>query len=168
MRFDEAAPMKAVIAKAAGLRRAHPSLQAGAPPVIVAASESALTVRRVADREAATIEVTGQGVRVSFAAGDFRAEAAAAREQWRTGERKRRVDFTGPADAMVVGSGPELGAWKQERALPLPAAAELPIGGVFEVKLVSKAKGWEKGANRVVFVADEQGPMKVELQWRGT
>jgi hypothetical protein len=166
MRFDEAAPMRAVIAKAAALRRAHASLREGVP-VIVAASEQGLTLRRVAAREAATIEVAARQVSVSFVAGDFAAEVEAARRQWLTGEKKRRVDFAGPADAVVVGSGPELGGWKIERGLALPAAAELPVGGVFELKLVSKGK-WEKGANRVLFVADEAGPLKVELQWRGT
>jgi len=166
MRFDEAAPMRAVIAGAAALRRQHASLREGVP-VIVAASERAVTIRRVASREAATIEIEGKQVRVSFETGSFTAEAEAARRQWTTGEKKRRVDFAGPADALVVGSGPELGGWKIERGLPLPAAAELPVGGVFELKLVSKGK-WEKGANRVLFVADEAGPLKVELQWRGT
>lgn len=167
MRFDEAAPMKAVIARAATLRRQHPSLREGVP-VIVAASERAVTVRRVSATEAATIDVDGRDVRVSFVTGDFGREVELARRQWLTGERKRRVDFVGPADVMVIGSGPELGAWKLERALPLPAAAELPVGGVFEVKLVSKQKGWEPGANRVVFVTDEAGPMKVDLRWRGS
>ncbi len=166
MKFDEAAPMRAVIASAATLRRQHPSLREGVP-VVVAATERALTLRRLSPREAATIEVADQQVRISFAAGDFSSEVEAARRQWLTGEKKRRVDFAGPADAVVVGSGPELGGWKIERGLRLPAAAELPVGGVFELKLVSRGK-WETGENRVLFVADGAGPLKVELQGRGT
>lgn len=160
MRFDAAHPMHAVVADAALLRRSHPSLR-GSVTRVVAASEGSITLRRVAADEAATIDVVGRHVAISFAQGDFKKELS-------TVYGKRRVDFSGPPDAMVVGSGPELGNWKLEKALPLPAATELPIGGVFEVKLVSKAKGWEPGANRVVFVADEAGPMKVDLKWRGT
>jgi hypothetical protein len=62
----------------------------------------------------------------------------------------------------------ELGGWKLDKALPLPLQAELPLGGVFELKLVSRTKQWEKGPNRVLFVADEPGPLEVPLAWRGS
>ncbi|MBL8949149.1 MAG: glycosyl hydrolase, partial [Myxococcaceae bacterium] len=137
MKFDEAAPMRAVIAGAAELRRRHPSLREGVP-VIVGATETSLTLRRIAAHEAATLIVEGRQVRMAFEAGDFAAQVETAKKQWLTGEKKRRVDFTGSAGALVVGSGAELGGWKLERGLELPAAAELPVGGVFELKLVSK------------------------------
>ncbi len=166
MRFDDTQPLFSVIAKAQALRRAHPSLGEGATQVIVAADENGLTLLRVAAHERATIRVAAQRVNVTFERGNFVAEAARARRQWLTGEHTRHVAFSGPADALVVGSGPELGSWKTP--MPLPAQADLPVGGVFELKLLTRAKQWEKGPNRVLFVAEGSGPLEVSLTGRGT
>jgi hypothetical protein len=167
MRFDPTAPMRAVIIKAAAVRRAHPSLTSGALK-IAAATDAALTLQRISASEIATIEVRGQNVDVSFAQGDFRVQAEAARRQWLTGSRTRRVELRGPSGVRVVGSGPELGEWKLERALPLPAWTELPEGGVFELKLWSAARAFEPGPNRVLFVEAGEGALQVDLDWRGS
>jgi glycosidase len=154
MTFEEGALFD-VIAKAQALRRAHPSLSHGTTQ-IMSADEHGLTIVRYAPTEMATIEIA-RDVKVSFKEGKFSPRP----------ERKRHVAFTGPADAVVVGSGPELGGWKLEKALALPAQADLPVGGVFELKLV-KQKQFEKGGNRVLFVSDEPGPLEVPLAWRGS
>lgn len=64
------------------------------------------------------------------------------------------VNFVGPAGVSVVGSGPELGDWKPERALPLPAKVRLPKGAVFEFKALRVAPQvkWASGANGVLWV----------------
>jgi hypothetical protein len=156
MRFDDSGPLFEVIAKAAALRRAHPSLAHGRSEII-AADEQGLTLARYAANEKATIEL-GREVKVTFESGEFAPRP----------ERMRHVALTGPADALVVGSGPALGGWKLEKARTLPLEAELPVGGVYELKLVTRGKQWEKGPNRVLFVSDGPGPLEVPLSWRGS
>lgn len=198
MRF-EAGPLYAHLRALHRARRAHPALAGGAVEV-VRAEGRCLVLRRVAAAEVALLAVNhsaqpcalddgalgpwrdalapdaapearpqaapGQ-VRVLTAQGDFRARHAAADAQWRTGARKREVRFEVPAGARVAGSGPELGAWRPEGAV---VAATLPVGAVFELKLVrdrgAGAYAWEAGDNRVLFVAPGEGPLRVDLAWR--
>src|SRR6185369_1662953 len=82
MKFDEKHPMKAVISKAAELRRTHPSLQADVP-VSLEMSGDALVVKRIAASEIATIKVA-PAVSIAFEKGDFRARHEAAKRQWLT------------------------------------------------------------------------------------
>lgn len=92
--------------------------------------------------------------------------AAAVDRQWRTGAQRRVVQLDGlPADALVVGSGEELGDWRPAAGVSAPRL-ELPVGGVFEFKLVRLVKGapvWEAGANRVLWVEPGEGPLRVPL-----
>ncbi|NTX52530.1 alpha-amylase family glycosyl hydrolase [Myxococcus sp. CA039A] len=112
--------------------------------------------------------------------GGFAALARKARA-WSRGEGERRtvVLATGDASVRVVGGGPELGGWKAERSLRPEAGAvtlSLPVGGVFEYKLVRDDGpgkfSWEAGPNRLLYVpqSDEsdvasQEPLRVEVAW---
>src|SRR5262249_46487840 len=153
------------IAQAQALRREHPALAQGVPAVLNADART-LSLVRYAPTERARIDV-GPQVRITFERGDFRAEGERARRQWLTRGGRRRMAVPGAGGAVVVGSGPELGAWKLDKALPLPAQADLPVGGVFELKVVSRGQ-WEPGPNRVLFVGDGPGPLEVSLAPRGT
>jgi glycosidase len=111
------------------------------------------------------------------ASGSFGALAAEARALSGGRAETRQVRFLArgaPAgsddDVRVVGSGPELGAWRPEAGLKLSglaATAALPVHGVFEFKLAVKSGAgpwrWQSGENQVLQV---KGPAQVELQWR--
>ncbi|MBI5509792.1 MAG: glycosyl hydrolase [Deltaproteobacteria bacterium] len=94
--------------------------------------------------------------------------------------RPRRVRFTvfgrpaADAQIFVVGLGRELGNWEPSHGVgPLAPEAEhltgeveLPVGGVFEYKLVAKESDrirWEGGENRYLFVGPGAGRLDVEL-----
>ncbi|MCP3098769.1 glycosyl hydrolase [Myxococcus sp. K15C18031901] len=90
------------------------------------------------------------------------------------GEGPRRQVVLTPDDASVrlVGSGPELGGWKPERSLRPEAGAftlSLPVGGVFEYKLVRDSGPgkftWEDGANRLLYVSEGDAPLRQPLAW---
>ncbi len=126
--------------------------------------------------KARSLEVPPRQVRVWSVSGDFGAVAAEAEAQWRKGAKKRAVEWlaNGPGEVYVVGSAPELGAWRVERAVGPgeKARALLPVGAVFEYKLVLRDTGgrtiWESGENRSLFVRDGEGPLRVEAVWRGS
>lgn len=104
-------------------------------------------------------------------------ERARARAAGKAG--RREVAFSprstpgSAVEVSVIGSAPEVGGWKPERAAgPLGQAdaitTSLPVGSVVECKLLRKsAKGldWEPGDNHVVFVQPGEGPQRVELTW---
>jgi hypothetical protein len=183
MRFVEH-PFRGLIAKWLQARTARPSLGQGAP-LVVEATAQALVLARVVDGEATVtyvnhsgapmtaarldgqakpdLEPVPPGVTVRTVTGDFAALAAKAKRQW-AGEATRKVTFDG--EGFVVGSGPELGDWKPERAVRLPVTLSLPVGGVFEFKRITReASGirWEPGANRLLVVPEGAEALHVAL-----
>jgi hypothetical protein len=187
MRFVEH-PFRSLIATWLKARRERPSLREGAT-LLLEATEHSLVMARVADAEASVVYVNhagawrvpvlldGQarpdvepvppGVTVRTVTGDFAALAQKARAQSR-GEVTRPVTFDGEGD--LVGSGPELGDWRPEKAVRLPATLELPVGGVFEFKRLTRDEAgvhWEPGANRFVLVPPGKAPLHVSLAPRG-
>jgi glycosidase len=172
------------------LRKRWPSLSTGVP-VTVAAGDRFLAMGRVGSTERALIAINsgsapraltleGKGwleplashfvqtetvtvkpgeVRVWVRPGDFAAEAKEADAQWRTGAVKRKVVFQLTPGAKVTGSGPELGFWTPSSAV---TEAELPVGGVFEFKVV-RSEQWEQRDNRVLFVERGEGPLTVKV-----
>jgi glycosidase len=208
MTFGGDTTLQRVIQRGLVLRHQHPSLQRGVPLVLRAAG-GVFAYARIAPEEAAIIVVNHRDgparvelppelaalswpdlqvgpdrVRLFFAApksGTLAALVEQAKGQWRTGARRRDVDFVvraAPKDGQVyvVGSGPELGAWNPRHALgPLDASgvarSSLPVGTVVEYKAVDVPSGsakprWEDGENHVAFVKDEAGPLRLELAWR--
>lgn len=95
--------------------------------------------------------------------------------QWRHGARRREIVLAGPADAqatlLAVGSGDELGAWDPANGIVLAGETrlQLPVGGVFELKLVRRRPDggfdWAPDENRLLFVEEGDGPLRVELHW---
>lgn len=106
-------------------------------------------------------------------AGGFGAVAAQARARWRgQGERRTVIITPDDASARLVGSGPELGGWKPERSLRPEAGGftlSLPVGGVFEYKLVRDGTpgkfDWEGGDNRLLYVPEGREPLRLKLAW---
>jgi len=89
-----------------------------------------------------------------------------------TGPRRRVVLATDDASVRLVGSGPELGGWRPERSLRPQGGAftlSLPVGGVFEYKLVRDGGpgkfSWEDGANRLLYVPEGDEPLRQQLAW---
>jgi hypothetical protein len=187
MRFVEH-PFRGLIAKWLQARASRPSLGEGAPLVLEATAQT-LVLARVVEAEATVtyvnhsgapmtaarldgqakpdLEPVPPGVTVRTVRGDFGALAAKAKRQW-AGEATRPVTFDG--EGFVVGSGPELGDWKPERAVRLPVTLALPVGGVFEFKRVTRgARGvdWEPGANRLLVVPEGAEALHVALTPRG-
>ena len=185
MTFSES-PLKAEIAKWAALRRVHPSLNAGATR-IVEASKDVFAALRVVDGDA-TLFVFNRSDAVWQAPalpGEWALPLAAPARSVKLFvgksaalEALASADVTFVArgvakedDVRVVGSGPELGAWKPESGLKLLGSsgrARLPQGGVFEFKLAVKSGTgpwrWQAGDNQILQVG--VGPQQVELQWR--
>ncbi|GMU60768.1 MAG: hypothetical protein AMXMBFR34_25310 [Myxococcaceae bacterium] len=187
MRFVEH-PLRALIASYLSARKERPSLREGAT-LILEATDKKLVVARVAQAEASVIYVNhsgapavaalldGQqkpdmapvpvGVTVRTVKGDFAAlQARAASES--KGEKTRAVTFDG--EGYVVGSGPELGDWKPDRSVRLPATLQLPVGGVFEFKRLTRDLAgvrWEPGVNRLLTVTPGKEPLHVTLAPRG-
>ncbi|XXF80039.1 alpha-amylase family glycosyl hydrolase [Myxococcaceae bacterium GXIMD 01537] len=103
----------------------------------------------------------------------FRTRMEEARKRWGGKGETRVVELSVEDPAVrLVGSGPELGAWASERALkPGPRGFQLalPVGGVFEYKLVrEEAPGklsWEEGANRVLHVPAGTEPLRFAVAW---
>ncbi len=191
MTFAES-PLKAEIAKWAGLRRAHPALNEGSTR-IVEASRDVFAALRVTDGDAALfvfnrtdstwqapplagewdapLQAPARSVKLFTAKGDFAAEVKALANPTASDVTFVARGLATEDEVRVVGSGPELGAWKPEAGLKLlgsAGSARLPQGGVFEFKLAVKSgKGpwrWQAGDNQVLQVG--QGPQQVELQWR--
>lgn len=98
----------------------------------------------------------------------------------------RAVRFTVPEaslepgqELVVVGSGPELGAWSPVEGVPLvlladltySAKIELPTDLVFAYKVVVRGEGgqvrWEDGPNRTLYVKNSKGEMNVSIALRG-
>ncbi len=114
--------------------------------------------------------------------GGYRTAAAAARERLLRPDL-RAIEFRasglalGPGEtAWLVGSGEELGAWDVKRGVALradrdetwSATVPLPVGGLFEMKLVvvgPNGTRWESGANRSLLVGEAAA---IPLSWRGT
>ncbi|QSQ13907.1 alpha-amylase family glycosyl hydrolase [Myxococcus landrumensis] len=105
--------------------------------------------------------------------GGYAALVKQARTRWRgEGERRTVVLETDDASLRVVGGGPELGGWKPERSLrPREGAItlSLPVGGVFEYKLVRDTGpgtfSWEGGANRLLHVPEGTEPLRQKVAW---
>lgn len=165
-------------------RAEHPALSEGAVAV-VGADANGLSILRVSDSQVAVVLVgqagrwppvkasllelstlrevlppagRARGVKVlvsAIAAGRFRALRESVEPQWRRGASKVQVRFDGPAGTLLVGSGPELGDWNSERAVPLPADVALPTSGVFEFKAIRREAGkvvWASGPNGQLLV----------------
>ena len=121
------------------------------------------------------LTVAPKSVKVFFANGAFKelADRARALAAGRAPTREIRFVAKGLSkddEIRVVGSGPELGAWRPENGLKLSGAsgvANLPVDGVFEFKLAVKTGTgpwrWQSGENQVLQVT---GSQQVELQWR--
>lgn len=103
----------------------------------------------------------------------FRPLMEEARGRWRGQGETRTVEIAvDDPSVRLVGSGPELGAWKPERSLrPGPRGFQLtlPVGGVFEYKLVREAGpgkfAWEEGANRTLFVTAGTESLRFSVAW---
>ncbi len=79
---------------------------------------------------------------------------------------------------VVVGSGPEIGAWDPASGFLLSNQSDtafsgrlmLPAGAAFAFKLVVRSSSgqarWESGEDRYLFVDNAQGPLKVALRLR--
>lgn len=185
MRFDNH-PLRTLVAKGLEQRRNNPALSDGAVIILKATrtgiaigrvTESQLAIVRVGDapfptwpeaQGAAFVELGSEAnVAVSVTKlepGRWRGLADSVTRQWRTGEQRVKVSFTGPPGTFVVGSGPELGDWNPQRALALPATVELPRHGVFEFKgLRRDAKGvtWARSDNGLLFV---EQPVTVPIE----
>ena len=166
MRFPANPPRAELIRDAIARREQHPELADGALR-IDAFDASGFALSRVGARETAHIRVGREGVSFQF--------------EPRAGERPgaRRVEFhlTGAksGQAMLVGAGPELGAWKPEAAPKLTGGAlavELPSAAVYEFKFaVRDAAGkteWESREDRFLFVPPGTGPVRVDATWNGS
>lgn len=187
MRFVEH-PFRGLISTWLTARKERPSLRTSAT-LILEATEQTLVTARVTATEATVVYVNhtgarrtaalldGQakpdvepvppGVTVRTVAGDFAALAQQAQALSR-GERTRPVTFDG--EGYVVGSGPELGDWSPDKSVRLPATLQLPVGGVFEFKRLTRDIGgvrWEPGANRLLLVPEGKAPLHVSLAPRG-
>ncbi|WP_426753896.1 alpha-amylase family glycosyl hydrolase [Myxococcus sp. Y35] len=103
----------------------------------------------------------------------FTAATKLAGLRWRGAGTRRRVELSVADPALrLVGSGPELGGWKAERALrpgPDGFSLSLPVGAVFEYKLLrdgaSGKLDWEDGDNRLLFVTEGTEPLRQALAW---
>lgn len=103
----------------------------------------------------------------------FRARMEEARKRWHGQGETRTVEIAVEDPGVrLVGSGPELGAWKPERSLrPGPRGFQLtlPVGGVFEYKLVREQGpgkfAWEDGNNRTLFVSASTEPLRFSVAW---
>jgi hypothetical protein len=185
MNFDEKNPLRAHVRAALSNRKRRPSLSTGASR-IVHFSDDALIVARFAKQEASLVSINRglpfefdapwgarvpipSGVSTVSEAGDFATSFASFDAQWRTGQTRRTALFKGPKGMKVVGSSPELGGWEVKKALALPARVALPLGGVFEFKLIRTrgdgAVEFESRANRSLFVSDDREEFVVELLW---
>jgi glycosidase len=116
---------------------------------------------------------------VALASGDVRVLLAenidaTAVERASSGRRAVRWDVRGVTlgddeSVVVVGSGPELGEWAPVAAPSASAALELPVGGMFDYKLVVRGpRGtarWEEGQNRHLFVRPGEGPEVIAVAW---
>lgn len=179
MRFVDH-PLKAEITSWLSLRKLHPALMDGTS-TIVESSTATLSVLRVSDDQVALVMIgperplpslpaaidpkalvaigpAERSVRVMVSAltpGRFSALRVELDAQWRRGGTTRAVTIEGPPGCLVVGSGPELGEWKPERAVPLPVTIELPLGHAFELKALRRSRDrvqWAEGANQLLFV----------------
>jgi hypothetical protein len=187
MRFVQH-PFRGLISTWLRARRDRPSLRASAT-LILEATEQTLVTARVTATEATVVYVNhsgsrrtaalleGQarpdvepvppGVTVRTVAGDFSALAKKA-QVLSKGELTRPVTFDG--EGYVVGSGPELGDFRPDKSVRLPATLQLPVGGVFEFKRLTRDIGgvrWEPGANRLLLVPDGNSPLHVSVAPRG-
>ncbi len=183
MRFVEH-PLRAVVSTWLTARRERPSLRDGVT-VVLEATEQQLVVARVTAQEATVVyvnhsgarrapallagqarpdvEPVPEGVTVRTVVGDFTALAERAL-RWSRGEVTRPVAFDG--EGFLVGSGPELGDWRADQAVRLPATLRLPVSGVFEFKRLTRdgpEARWEPGANRLLLVPEGEGPLHVSL-----
>jgi hypothetical protein len=103
----------------------------------------------------------------------FRPRMEEAARRWRGKGETRTVEISvDDPSVRLVGSGPELGAWKPERSVragPRGFQLTLPVGGVFEFKLVREQGpgkfAWEEGANRTLFVTGGTEPLRFGLSW---
>jgi hypothetical protein len=103
----------------------------------------------------------------------FRPRMEEAARRWKGQGETRTVEISvGDASVRLVGSGPELGAWKPERSVRQGARGfqlTLPVGGVFEYKLVREQGpgkfAWEDGGNRTLFVTPGTEPLRVSTAW---
>lgn len=216
MRFD-AQPLRAHIARLMALRRAHPSLTAGAPRMLhadarlfayarVAADEAAVIAVNQGEQEVhvelpadlpgaaedalagtplagRSLAVPARSVAVALirpaAAAGFSEAARRAQTQWRQGAQKRAIEIEAagapaqPGDGLLlVGSAPEMGSWNPARGLKVEggvARAELPVGGVYDFKLVVRRGGggvvWEDGDNRSLVLREGAGPQRERVAW---
>ncbi|MFT3709204.1 MAG: alpha-amylase family glycosyl hydrolase [Archangium sp.] len=149
MKFDEASPLKARIARLMEQRAASPALRDGGVTVLSATKDEVIFARVTKD---------GSAQRVSVKRGTTTIGAPELLDpkyfdQWLTGADTLPITFTG--EGQLVGSGAELGDWDPKKAVSLPVTLKLPRRGVFEFKRLVDGK-WEEGANRVLFVTKEE------------
>lgn len=131
----------------------------------------------------ATVEVPADAVKVVFLTpakkGALESYAQSLERERKAGEARRSVEVELPRGGKggtlyLVGSGPEFGDWKPEKGVPLSGKKgkrlSLPVGSVLEYKLVERRSGaspkWEEGENRVLFVGEGKGPLKLQVKPR--
>lgn len=196
MQFSEA-PMKAEISKWTGVRAANPALAFGSSLVLEATRDVFACLRLVDDHAALFVfnrsdvawkapptpgewseplTVAAHSLKVFRGTGGFHALAARARALAQGQAATREVRFIARGtdneeEVRVVGSGPELGAWKPEAGLKLVRSrgtARLPLDGIFEFKLAVKSGAgpwrWQAGDNHVLQVTPGAA-QQVELHW---
>ena len=149
----------------AGLRQrgAHPSLVSGRT-VIASYEPHRLELLRVHPNELGRVVLTDEPLQVSVSFEPPREVPV----QQRLVELHLRGAPAG--DAVLVGTGPELGNWSPDRGLPAVngvATVTVPTGSLLELKWVvrGEATTWQDGPNRYVFVGDGQEPLVVEQVW---
>lgn len=197
MKFGDA-PLKAEISKWAALRASSQPLDQGATLVLEASRDVFASLRLLDDQAVLFVfnrsdaawkapplagtwdelpNVGPRSVKVFLGTGDFKLLAGQARALAQGTAPTRDIRFVAKGagsedEVRVVGSGPELGAWRPEAGLKLGSAgaiAKLPVGGVFEFKLAVKTGAgpwrWLAGENQVLRVGKDSPP-QIELQWR--
>lgn len=145
MRF-EPHPLKDFIAQWMKRRAETPALSEGAALPVEVDSQHVVIARVAPDGTTVHVRVENGQVSVVPAPDS----SLSLLTQWRTGAKKKTRVFQGPG--FLTGSGPELGDWDREKALPLPVTLELPVFGAFEFKRIVNGE-YEPGANHVLFVA---------------
>jgi glycosidase len=130
-----------------------------------------------------SLSVPARSVRLALvtptSTGGFAALAQKAQSQWRHGEEKRTVELEAsgaparPGDGvLLVGAAPEMGEWNPAHGLSVErgvARARLPVGGVYDFKMVVRRPGgeavWEDGGNRSLFVRAGEGAQYAKIAW---
>lgn len=165
MDFAREAPAAGALRRGLALRRSSQALMAGRTAVAELTADRLVLHRLVPEERAVVVIERRPGrralsVEVTVEAGDFSRDFTAARRPRPVVEVDVQVHAAAPAGArlVLVGAGPELGAWDLTHAVPLQPAgptwtAVVPagLGEVLQGKVVAVheggAVGWAEGAD---------------------